>query len=169
MNKAVLLRILLLLAVPMTIFLYSYFYYFLPHFSEQGYNYLPEKKDILRHDVNLSISEKANFRIQIASTPQERLEGLSGVSNITDQEGMLFIFEKPDKYGFWMKDMNFALDIIWIDENMKVVGVEKNVPPQSYPSKILYPSLPALYVLEIKSGLAEKYGINTGDNVVLTP
>ena len=77
---------------------------------------------------------------------------------------MLFIFNSADNYGFWMKDMIFPIDIIWIGENKKIVYIEKNVLPESYP-KNFSPNVKAMYVLEVLSGFSEKHNIKIGDEV----
>jgi len=61
-----------------------------------------------------------NIKVDLALTPETQEKGLSGRSGLKDDEGMLFVFEKPDKYSFWMKDMNFPIDIIWMGEDMRV-------------------------------------------------
>lgn len=100
--------------------------------------------------------------VEIRDTPQERSQGLSGKANLPEGEGMLFIFEKPDGYGFWMKDMNFAIDMIWIDANKKIVGIEENVTPATYP-EILYPQTDILYVLEVPAGFSKRQNIEVGE------
>lgn len=111
-----------------------------------------------------------NLRLDLeyADTLDERRTGLSGRDNLPTDRGMLFVFEEPDRYGFWMKDMQFPLDILWLDENYAVVHIEKNVPPEgSEPSRTYTPPVPALYVLEINAGYSDAYDISVGD--VLNP
>lgn len=79
---------------------------------------------------------------------------------------MLFIFEEPGLYGFWMKDMKFDIDMIWLDKKGTVVHLEAAVPADSYP-QIYYPSVPASYVLELNSGESEQLGLDIGDIVNL--
>jgi uncharacterized membrane protein (UPF0127 family) len=82
---------------------------------------------------------------------------------------MLFIFEKPGRYGFWMKDMLFPLDIIWINQNGIVVNVERGVTPETYKEKKIYINqADASYVLEINAGLSEKFGLYIGSKVKIT-
>ncbi|HEY4508905.1 MAG TPA: DUF192 domain-containing protein [Candidatus Paceibacterota bacterium] len=104
------------------------------------------------------------FSIEVARTNSERAKGLSGHLPLLDDQGMLFVFPKPDKYGFWMKDMNFSIDIIWIDANFKIVHIENSLPPETYP-KVFYPETPALYVLEVSNGEVEKLSLKVGDAV----
>ncbi|PIR68178.1 hypothetical protein COU49_02420, partial [Candidatus Nomurabacteria bacterium CG10_big_fil_rev_8_21_14_0_10_35_16] len=61
------------------------------------------------------------IQVELALTQEERLQGLSNRTNLNPGSGMLFIFEQSGEHPFWMKEMNFPLDMIWINENMKVV------------------------------------------------
>lgn len=110
------------------------------------------------------------FNIEIAKTMSERVAGLSGRDGLDDGEGTLFLFDKPGNYGFWMKDMKFAIDIVWIKDG-RVTGVFENVEPEPGKSmlglKVYFPPGDADRVLEIKSGGAKAYGIKAGDEVKL--
>ena len=77
---------------------------------------------------------------------------------------MLFVFDHPAQYPFWMKDMNFPIDIIWIDENLKVIFIKKNAVPESYPEVFTSPQN-SKYVLEVVAGFSDKYNIKIGDKV----
>lgn len=107
----------------------------------------------------------AIYSLECAITPAERSQGLSGRSGLPENTGMLFVFEKPAIYKFWMKDMKFPLDIIWLDESKRVVFIEKNVSPESYPNYFA-PTDDSKYVLEINAGQSDKYGIKVGDIAV---
>ena len=78
---------------------------------------------------------------------------------------MLFVFDKPDTYGFWMKDMRFPIDIIWISGD-KVIYVLSEVHPDSYPN-LFKPPIPVDKVLEINAGLSRKLGITEGTPFIL--
>jgi len=104
------------------------------------------------------------LEVEVADTPESRKQGLSGRGDLGSSVGLLMVFDKPDYYGIWMKDMNFSIDIIWISKDLQVVEIMSNVRPETYPS-IFEPSAPALYVLETKSGFAQVYGLRTGDSV----
>ena len=67
------------------------------------------------------------LKLNIASTPQARAKGLSGRATLERNQGMLFLFTAPGVYGFWMKDMKFPIDIIWLNDR-KVVDLTPNVP-----------------------------------------
>ena len=109
--------------------------------------------------------------LEVAKTDQERQKGLGGHAPLGETDGMLFVFERPSFYAFWMKGMLFALDMLWI-ENGQVVHVERNVPsyPPSTPDLLLpvyAPRAPATYVLEVNPGFSAKYEIEVGSSVEL--
>ena len=87
--------------------------------------------------------------------------GLSYRKFLPSDQGMLFIFPESGSYGFWMKDMNFSLDMVWLDQDKKVVGIVTNATPESYPDVFMPPSL-IKYVLELNAGVAGKMGMATG-------
>ncbi len=98
----------------------------------------------------------------IADTPLLRQRGLSGRSELDENTGMLFLFDSAKSQNcFWMKDMNFAIDMIWLDSDKNVVSVEQNVTPETFPSSFC-PEVPALYGLEVNSGIADELKISNG-------
>ena len=135
------------------------------------------QKDVLNgsKNNNQNITQKeghivkvgtARVLIDIADTPTLRARGLSGRKLLLDDQGMYFIFDHPGMYPFWMKEMNFPIDIIWIGEHMSVVDITKSASPSSFPQTFVS-SAPALYVLEVQAGFAERHGVKIGDQVVL--
>lgn len=104
------------------------------------------------------------IRIDIADTVATRTQGLSGRTSLADTEGMLFVFENADRYGFWMKDMNFAIDIIWIGPEKNVVYIEKSLSPETYP-RVFTPTDQAKYVLEVKAGFSDSVDLRVGDKI----
>lgn len=108
------------------------------------------------------------FNIEVANTNEEKALGLSGREFLPENSGMLFPYPEGAIPGFWMKDMNFALDIIWINSGMRISEIVKNIEPCSPDfCPIIFPSEEIIYVLEINSGLSNKYGLNTGDFIQL--
>ncbi len=99
--------------------------------------------------------------VEVADSENERTRGLSDREALAGGHGLLFEFPEVGSYGFWMKDMRFPIDIVWINEDWTVVGVERNATPESFP-EIFYPAAPIKYVLEINSGEAEKFSIEAG-------
>ena len=112
---------------------------------------------------------KQTFTLDIADTDEKRSQGLSGRGKLEETQGMLFLFPQKDMYAFWMKDMLFPLDLIWIDEDT-VVDISENVP---IPFTATYlpryqPKAPVNRVLEVNSGLTKKYGIIPGMKVAFS-
>lgn len=96
-----------------------------------------------------------------ATSTVDQEKGLGDRDRLPIDEGMLFEFPEQGSYGFWMKDMRFPLDMVWIDAGKKVVAVDSNIATDTYPSVILPPS-PVSYVLEMDAGQAYVFGIATG-------
>ncbi len=118
----------------------------------------------LRDDIKLTLP-RGEIEVQLADSETSRELGLSYRESIGDEEGMLFIFDKPDVYAFWMKDMKFPIDIIWLSETGQVVHTEEDVSPNTYP-KIFANKPKAQYVLELNAGMAKKYGLYLGSKVL---
>lgn len=108
-----------------------------------------------------------DIKVDLAITQQQEEKGLSGREGLAEDKGMLFIFERPFVYGFWMKDMLFPIDIIWINEHQQVVYIKENASPEAYP-EIYTPKENAKYVLEVKTGFARKNNLKIGDTVLFT-
>ncbi len=107
------------------------------------------------------------FHVTVAKTEQEKETGLSSTNSLPQDQGMLFPFGNPDYYGFWMRNMKYPLDIIFI-ANKKIVSIANNVTNPNNPSvplPIYKPSQPADTVLEINGGLSAKYHFAVGDSV----
>ncbi len=109
------------------------------------------------------------IKVDLALTSEEQEQGLSGKKGLKPDEGMLFVFEQPGRYSFWMKDMNFPIDIIWLAPSdvegiMKVIYIKKDARPESYP-EVYGPAVDTKYVLEVVSGFSEKNNLKTGDTV----
>jgi uncharacterized membrane protein (UPF0127 family) len=103
---------------------------------------------------------------ELAITPAEIQQGLSGRDPLPENHGMLFVFNHKEQYTFWMKEMKFPLDMLWIEDNT-VIDISKNVPipvpDQTLP--LFSPKRPANRVLELNAGTADKLGIKEGDVV----
>lgn len=109
-------------------------------------------------------------KVDISDTEESRRQGLSGRPNLPEGEGMLFVFGSEARSAFWMKDMNFAIDIIWINAG-RVVGITKDAEPQPGASdselKLYFPPSAFTQVLEVPSGFSEKNNFKVGDSVTL--
>lgn len=108
------------------------------------------------------------LRLAVADTPQLRQQGLSNHTSLDQDEGMLFVYDQSGAYGFWMKDMDFPIDIVWLTQENDVVGITKEAQPSSYP-QTFRPEQPAKKVVETPAGFAETENINLGDRLNLTP
>jgi uncharacterized protein len=106
-------------------------------------------------------------QVGIANTPAEQQQGLSDTSALGSDQGLLFVFSTADTYGFWMKDMNYPLDMIWFDQNFNIVDITRDATPESYP-KVFYPSQKVLYVLEVNANFTSAHGLEVGDHAVLS-
>lgn len=102
-----------------------------------------------------------NISMAIASTDEQRIRGLSGVEMMNENEGMLFLFDRPSKQGIWMNKMNFPIDIIWLDSNNKVVHIEKRLEPCKLflACPVYNPQVDSIYVIELRSGFADDHSI----------
>lgn len=102
--------------------------------------------------------------VEIAKTLEVKTKGLSGREFLKKNQGMLFVYERPGFYSFWMKEMRFPIDIIWISENHEIIDVTKNISPDSFP-KTFRSQKPAQYVLEVNAGFSDKNNIQAGDRM----
>jgi uncharacterized membrane protein (UPF0127 family) len=106
------------------------------------------------------------IRLEIADTPDAQAKGLSGRSGLDKHQGMLFVFQDNAAHCFWMKDMQFNIDIVWLDGDQRVVHVEKDVSPATYPNSFC-PKEDNRYALEVAAGKAQDMGVSVGQKVDL--
>ena len=131
----------------------------LVYLSQMKNSKLPEKKFLVIGVPSVEL------KAELADTAEKRTLGLSGREKLGANEAMLFVFADSSIRQFWMKDIKFALDVIWIDENKKIVDITKNALPDSYP-RTFSPLLPAKYVLELNAGFTDENKIEIGDRVI---
>lgn len=130
-------------------------------------NYLKTKNFISFNKTAKITINNHTFELKVAKSGQEKEIGLSETNSLPENQGMLFIFDKPDYYSFWMKNMKIPIDIIYIN-NDQIVSIENNAQPakNSDENPIIYtPTEPSDKVLEINAGLSEKYSFKKGDKV----
>jgi uncharacterized protein len=103
----------------------------------------------------------------IAATDEQRTKGLSVKDRLDENEAMLFVFDYEAQHTFWMKNMKFPIDIMWIDSDKTVVYIEHNVEPCSSEifCPVFRPDHDSLYVLETIGGFAERHDIVKGTMV----
>lgn len=104
---------------------------------------------LLFNNPNTQLGNKS-YKLEVADTAEARQQGLSGRAKLKDDEGLLFVFDQTGRQCFWMKDMKFSIDIIWLDANKKVVQLEKNIAPSTYPNTLCADN--AQYVIELNAG-----------------
>lgn len=118
-------------------------------------------------DGELSIFKKDSLiqtiDVEFAKNEMERSLGLMYRSAMDEHQGMWFIFPEEAPRSFYMRNTEISLDIIYLDKDKKVVSIAKNARP--YDETSLPSEKPAMYVLEINGGLADKWGIDKGDRV----
>jgi uncharacterized protein len=140
------------------------------HLSNNIVRYVGENDFLVKLSQyrNLTVTiDGYNISAFVADTDDKRSKGLSGVENMSGNQGMLFVFNYPSKQGFWMKEMMFPLDIIWLDSNNSVIHIEKRLQPCT---SVLFctvysPSRDAKYVLETISGFTDLHSVNEGDKI----
>lgn len=144
-----------------------------------------QKNSVLQGDFASATSTEvikingATVKAEVVDTPAAMEKGLGGRNGLNSGEGMWFIFPNEGKWGIWMKDMLFPIDIIWLNDwksqanaewtqtdaekgsRLIVIGIKENAAPESYP-EIFYPPENSSYVLEVPSGFAEKEKIKIG-------
>ncbi len=104
---------------------------------------------------------------ELAITDEERQLGLMFREKINPDQGMLFVFEEEGIHSFWMKNMRFSLDILWLDKDKRIVHIERKVPPGKNPPYPSYsPVYPAKYVLELKPGSVDEHKLKMFDQLV---
>jgi uncharacterized protein len=121
-----------------------------------------------RKDCSLSIILAKNpspiiLDIEIADDEAERMRGLMDRLDLSEKEGMLFIFPNEEPRSFWMKNTYISLDIIYISASKEIVSIQKYTEPKSTYS--IPSEKPAMYVLEVNAGFTDKFGINPGDKI----
>ncbi|MDO8618557.1 MAG: DUF192 domain-containing protein [Candidatus Daviesbacteria bacterium] len=129
-----------------------------------GFTFLSQNQKTTSIKIN-----DQEFKVEIADNADSRRKGLSGRESLATDSGVLFVYQTPDKYIFWMKGVRFPLDFIWINGS-KVVDIIKNVPASdpNTSDDILPrygPNQPVDKILEVNSGFVDKYNINIGDQV----
>lgn len=141
--------------------------------------------DVARDErvVDVSVGGET-VRAIVADTPELRERGLSGRESLAPGEAlgrsplgrttgetatgeaMLFLFPEDGHHSFWMKDMLFSIDIIWISSSSTIVDIHESVSPDSYPT-VFTPGSEARYVLELPAGFVASRDVKIGDEIKL--
>ncbi len=142
------------------VFVYFFFAFTVPDLIS---NLLKEGQKVIHAaDENVIIFDEVVITIEKVSEPEEQQIGLSKYSSLPQKNGMLFVFDESDFHSFWMKDMKFPIDIVWLDETLRVVDIKRKIHPDSYPTSFV-PTEKAKYVLEVNAGFIDKNFIKLGD------
>jgi len=123
-------------------------------------------EEIVYSHAIVTTSKGDGIPVEVADTLQKRSLGLGKRTSLKKGWGMLFVFEKRKPHRFWMKNMQFPLDIIWLD-NHRIVHIIHNVKPANYRDEpeVMTSPVPVNFVLEIAAGRAEKLGLKTGQRM----
>lgn len=114
----------------------------------------------LRFESTVLFPDSA-FSVAVSRTPAELRKGLSGSDPLLPGQGMLFVFPEDGRYGIWMKDMRYPIDILWLSSDRKVVHIRERFLPSSFP-EVEHPASSARYVLELSAGSVRSSGIKIG-------
>ena len=143
----------------------------------QGYMNRTNNDDItLIYEVNIGFNLEANNAVsidcQVADTQEERQTGLMYITSLPEDDGMLFVLGEPRNVSMWMKNVEIPLDMIFVDENLRVVNIEEasiELPDTPDSEMTRYHSdLPVIYVIEANRGFCSTHGIEPGTEVSLT-
>lgn len=127
--------------------------------------FTPRPAESLVADIRLG---QHAFHVTIAQTVAERERGLSGQRSLGVNEGMLFVFPSEGIYPFWMPNMHFPLDILWINHGKIVEIARLQAPSISHPETELHtPTQKADRVVELNAGSVEKFGLHLGDSFAI--
>lgn len=128
--------------------------------STKKQTYKPGYSNCLKAEGN----SKCLLKFELADTTAKMEQGLSDRMHMAKNEAMLFAFSKETLQCFWMKDMKFSLDFVWLNENKEVVDITRNVSPDSYPNE--YCQEQVKYVIEINNGEANNLGLSIGQKLI---
>jgi uncharacterized protein len=112
----------------------------------------------------MAIGDRVAVTVELARSLEEKVRGLSGRPGLKPGTGMLFVYDRPQPIGIWMKDMRFSLDILWIREG-RVVHIERNAPPLTAVGPERVYTATGEMVLEVPAGFAADRKIKLGDSV----
>ena len=109
-----------------------------------------------------TVGQSHVFDVLIADTDELKKRGLGDRNSLGEKEAMLFVFNEDEKHYFWMKDMNFPIDIVWLNADKKVIYIERNVATSTYP-EVFGPKEKSRYVIELNAGISDKVKLQAGD------
>jgi uncharacterized membrane protein (UPF0127 family) len=106
--------------------------------------------------------------IEVVSKPEDMQRGLMYRNGLDKDQGMFFVFTYDDRHRFWMKNMNFDLDMVWISLEGRIVDISQNVPAcKTDPCPVYSPNSPCRYVLELSRGYAALHNWKVKDQLTI--
>lgn len=111
-------------------------------------------------EIKIKIGSKS-YKVRLAQTDEEKEKGLQGITELPVDEGMLFVFDEPEEVSFWMKDTLIPLDIIFIDDELKVISIYQGIPE----SEDFITEKNVTFVLEVN----QNSEVNVGDELEFSP
>ncbi|WP_185265868.1 DUF192 domain-containing protein [Halopseudomonas xiamenensis] len=109
-----------------------------------------------------------SYQLELVADPDSRRQGLMGRSELAPGTGMLFDFPEGTRPAIWMRNMRISLDLLFVDENARLVQIFAEVPPCDAPPCVIYEAERALrFVIEVPPGTAAQLGLQTGDQLDL--
>lgn len=173
-NFKIIIFVFFILTLLILFFVFKYRNFAYQNLSQKNISNFTNKSGHKFRTINFDHKIKINntiFDANFANTEILRNKGFSDVKEINENQAILFIFDQPSMQTFWMKDMNFDLDMLWVGGNNKIIKIDKNVSKNFYNknnpalSEMLHSPALVKYVLEIKAGVSEKNKINIGDEI----
>lgn len=123
-----------------------------------------------QHPLQTTVAVRnTNFFVDVAITAKEKEIGLGNRESLAKDRGMLFVYDHKEVFPFWMKNMRFPIDILWI-EDKTIVDITKNIPPPASRTEqlpIYHPSVPVDKVLELPVGTVDRVNIIIGDKITI--
>lgn len=117
--------------------------------------YIPRSSDCSGLQIN-----RQCINLERMTTDEQRMRGLSGRDNLSANKGMLFVFESPAQQCFWMKDMKFPIDMVFINHKKQIVKIYDQVKPSTYPESFCADDV--RYVVELNAGYGKRYNLYIG-------
>ncbi len=100
--------------------------------------------------------------VEVAATPTQQSLGLMYRKDLGANAGMLFVFDATVEHPFWMKNTVLPLDMIFLGDDRKIVGIVKDAVPFTTTSRTV--GVPSRYVLEVNAGFSDAHGVKAGDH-----
>jgi uncharacterized membrane protein (UPF0127 family) len=122
------------------------------------------------HTRDVGLPDGTTVRAEVLTRPQDMARGMMFRDSLAPGRGMLFIHEKPEKYGYWMYQTKVALDIIWMDRQGRIVEISENTPPcpgKASTCPTYGGTVASSIVLELPAGYGSKHGVRVGETIRL--